>query len=167
MKCDKCGAEVAEGAKFCTVCGYKMPESFAAVGKTTKIQNGNGKPSWRGGAMFGLVLVSVFISIVGVIVGIVAIAKRGNRAKQGVAILAVSLVFLFVDVIIVASTSSGTSGTTASVLSTEALSKTPTALVVDYHKLYNDYQANAIKADSIYKGKLLQLTGKVDQIDRA
>lgn len=37
---------------------------------------------------------------------------------------------------------------------------------VDYRKLHKDYMDNAIKADSIYKDKLLRLTGTVSSIDR-
>jgi hypothetical protein len=47
-----------------------------------------------------------------------------------------------------------------------SVQETQTTMVVNYHTLYNDYQANPIKADSVYKGKLLKLTGKVDKIDR-
>lgn len=37
---------------------------------------------------------------------------------------------------------------------------------VDYEKLYQEYQDNAIAADGKYKGKVLQLKGKVDNINR-
>lgn len=37
---------------------------------------------------------------------------------------------------------------------------------IDYKKLFNDYEENAINADSVYKGKLLMVTGKVDNIYR-
>jgi len=37
---------------------------------------------------------------------------------------------------------------------------------VSYQKLYKDYSENAIRADSLYKGKLLKLTGKVADINR-
>lgn len=47
-----------------------------------------------------------------------------------------------------------------------SVQETQVATVVNYHTLYNDYQANPIKADSIYRGKLLKLTGRVDKIDR-
>ncbi len=37
---------------------------------------------------------------------------------------------------------------------------------VDYEKLHQEYMDNPIAADAKYKGKILELTGKVDNIDR-
>lgn len=39
-------------------------------------------------------------------------------------------------------------------------------LEVDYNILYQEYQDNAIGADSKYKGKMLKLTGAIDDINR-
>ncbi|WP_425545259.1 zinc-ribbon domain-containing protein [Faecalicatena contorta] len=39
MKCSKCGAEIPEGAKFCTECGTKISEE-AAVHETPPVQQG-------------------------------------------------------------------------------------------------------------------------------
>ena len=52
---------------------------------------------------------------------------------------------------------------------TPTSSQTETAeelLEVDYNVLYQDYQDNAIGADAKYKGKMLKLTGAVDDINR-
>lgn len=44
--------------------------------------------------------------------------------------------------------------------------ETESSTVVDYIKLYNDYDNNPIAADDIYKGKTLKITGKISSIDR-
>ena len=40
------------------------------------------------------------------------------------------------------------------------------AITVNAVKFYNDYTANEVAADEIYKGKKLQITGKVESINK-
>lgn len=51
-------------------------------------------------------------------------------------------------------------------LGDEAKSNAKDYMTVDYKQLYKDYEENAIKADGKYKDKLIQITGKVDDIFR-
>jgi len=172
MHCIQCGAEVPEGAKFCAKCGNPIGAADGPQNPPTITPVPNGKPAWKGGAMFWLIVLSVFVPIVGLIVAIVAVASKGsNRKKQGIALLIISTVFLIVGIAVVAgssskSGSSASSGSAAATGENQNAENTPKATIVDYHKLYNDYEANAIKADATYRGKLLQLTGPVDKIDR-
>ena len=75
-------------------------------------------------------------------------------------------VLIGVIVLIVIGRFVGTSKSSSNTSQSASLEQAPIAIAIDYSKLYNDYQANPIKADSIYKGKLLKLTGKLAKIDR-
>lgn len=48
----------------------------------------------------------------------------------------------------------------------QAEKKEEEILEVDYNVLHQEYQENAIAADAKYKGKILKLTGPVDDINR-
>jgi tetratricopeptide (TPR) repeat protein len=75
-----------------------------------KKDEGNGK-AWSGGAVFGHILLAIFVPILGIIFGAVSLGKGGKRKKQGIAVLIIGIVFLLVwFLIIFAAASGGSSG---------------------------------------------------------
>jgi hypothetical protein len=105
------------------------------------------------------VLLSAFIPFVGIGLGAYGLLRRRRPVGQAVALIIISAVSL---VIYVRAARSGESATT----SNGSVSQAEVAVAVDYHKLYQDYQANPIKADATYKGKRLTVSGRVAKIDR-
>ena len=93
--------------------------------------------------------------------------------RKGHSILAkvISLGWLFFVIVIPASKhdtslTTSTSSQTATTAPQETWVISDGSIEVDAHSLYNEFMANPIKADGLYKGKLLKLTGTVDSIDR-
>jgi len=160
-----------EKKKAAILSGNSLPKGDSPAKPTKPVP-----APWKVGGMIGYVILSLFIPIVGFIIGIVAMAKGkvGKRVGQGVALFLISI---FSFVAYVGSSHDGVTSSlgllgfianrSASTRHEDSGSTTTAAAVaMDYNKLYREYQANPIKADALYKGKLLTLTGKVDKIDR-
>lgn len=94
--------------------------------------------------------------------------KCGKKQKMSKGAIGAIVVLLLI-VIVAASGGDSSNNNTNSI----ATSTTPNEqqeveelLEVDYKILWQDYQDNAIGADAKYKGKLLKLTGEIEDINR-
>ncbi len=76
------------------------------------------------------------------------------------------VIVILVVVAIGGSTNTQKTNSTSGQAETKQSTKAEEVLEVDYNVLHQDYQENAIAADAKYKGKILQLTGPVDDINR-
>jgi len=74
----------------------------------------------------------------------------------------------FIIIIVIASSGggSGSSGTNSSGSNQTNTAPAEEAIVVTSTKLYSDYKANEISADNTYKGKLVEVSGTVDNIGK-
>lgn len=78
-----------------------------------KDEGGNGK-AWSGGAVFGHIILAIFVPILGIIFGAVSLGKGGKRKKQGIAVLIIGIVILLIWLLIVIAIASGPSTTSYS-----------------------------------------------------
>lgn len=76
------------------------------------------------------------------------------------------LIIILIVIAVGGASSNKDTDTTSSKVGEKQFTKTEEILEMDYNVLYQDYQDNAIGADAKYKGKILQLTGLVDDINR-
>lgn len=74
----------------------------------------------------------------------------------------VVLVIAIVIIIAIAISPNGKSNSTTN----ENKVKEETVFAADYDKLIKSYRDNEVNADNIYKGKLLQITGRVESINK-
>ncbi|MBP3256256.1 MAG: hypothetical protein J6M60_07230 [Clostridia bacterium] len=119
-------------------------------------------------------------ALIGLILGIIDIVKKSkSNEKKGLAIagtvmcaVAILVIFFWVFVAAAGSGANNTNTiTTSELVSQTEQETTPSSnqadyIEVDYETLYQEYQDNPIAADAKYKGKKLQLTGDVSDIDR-
>ncbi len=75
-------------------------------------------------------------------------------------------IIIVVIIVIGGTASTQKTDPTSSQSETKQTAKEEEVLEVDYNVLHQDYQENAIAADAKYKGKILKLTGPVDDINR-
>lgn len=123
-------------------------------------------------------------AVIGLILGIIDMVKKSkSNEKKGMTIAglimcAVAILVIFFWVFIAAA--GGSVSDTNTISTTTSTPTTQTSITqdstpveekkdyieVDYETLYQEYQDNPIAADAKYKGKKLQLTGEVNNIDR-
>lgn len=81
MFCMGCGKEIPDDAVVCVGCGRPVKPLKGSDGK------------WGTGAMIGLVVGSIVIPLIGIIFGIIGLAKEEKRG-QGATLLIISLVMM-------------------------------------------------------------------------
>ena len=125
-------------------------------------------------------IIALVPAVIGLILGIIDTAKKSREgAKKGQAITGLTLSAIAIMIIIFWTIiASGVEVETNSDLDNEYLENKQiqeqqtkeddedNVMKVDYEKLHQEYMDNPIAADAKYKGKILELTGKVDNIDR-
>lgn len=89
MYCSECAKEVSTNAVFCTGCGC----SVARQGRSTP------KTRWGTGAITGLVLSTIFLPLIGIIMGVLNL-EEDTRKTQARALLAVGLVMGCLNVLV-------------------------------------------------------------------
>ena len=73
--CPNCGKQIEDDAVMCLNCCYVIPSG------NTSIQNDTQKPAEEVKASIGLVILSVFIPLVGIILGIIKWKETPKAAK--------------------------------------------------------------------------------------
>ena len=147
IKCQECGKEMSNEAQLCPNCGKPN------VSETIK-QRYIG--FWLGVGIFFFPFLFSWFTL-----------RKGYSTPAKV----ISLGWLIFVIAISASKhdtsfTNSTSSQTTTTASQETGVVSDGSIDVDGHSFYNEYMANPIKADGLYKGKLIKLTGTVDRIDR-
>ena len=73
---------------------------------------------------------------------------------------------VFIVLIIIIAAASGGSPSTDSPNDTAVEETKETAIVITASELYSAYRTNEVSADTMYKGKLIELTGTIDTIGK-
>lgn len=90
MFCPQCGKEINNDSGICESCG-KVPD----LPRQSSASSQSGWPGWVVGL---IIVVSLFIPIVGLVAGAVAVSKPESRSS-GIIILILSSLFFIVNVI--------------------------------------------------------------------
>lgn len=137
MKCSECGNEF-EG-RFCPNCGFPAQPNPVQPQKYVSRYAYNKKPRKKlnPAQTIGLILGAVVIFVLTISAINSIIADNPN-----------------------------TNSAVAAGVNTNSKGSAPNVMKIDYKSLYKDYNDNPINADSKYKDKKLQLTGKIANIDR-
>lgn len=146
MFCNKCGKEIPNDSRVCKFCGSPVIQTInSARNATVNRNNVKVKKRFYQTAWFWILIVFVFIVFVGAIgsssdKNTSTVSSNATNQEQGV---------------------TNKSNTTA-----QKEEQADNVMKVDYEKLHKDYMDNPIAADEKYKGKILELTGEVYNIDR-
>lgn len=172
MKCKRCGSMIPNGTNACPNCGTPVPRKNTAAVI---------------GFIFGIVglllcwipLLGLLGVITGLVLSLIGVTKK-NASSKGMAIAGISLssVGILIGIIITgatftsSSTSKNTNVTTNSAIvnATETKTETKKAEKIEYthydvSEMVNDLNTNAMKAQNKYKGKYIEITGKLKGID--
>ena len=140
MFCTKCGKETDGKSNFCNYCGATLNNQTSI---NTQQVNRSRKTTSHSAQVKKKVYQQWWFWVIVVIIGLGIIGSLGRDTTQ--------------------TTSSNTSKSNT----VQTSSKSEEEIIeLDYNVLYKEYQDNAIAADGKYKGKILQLEGKIEKINR-
>lgn len=145
MFCNRCGKEIPNDSRVCKFCGNSVSQNISMTGNATVNRNNKrSKKTFYQTVWFWILIVFAFIIFVGII---------GSSSDNTNTVSSSSI-----------NQEKETTTTNSSTINEEE--KESNVMKVDYEELHKDYMDNPIAADEKYKGKILELTGEVYNIDR-
>lgn len=146
MFCNRCGKEIPNDSRVCKFCGNPVSQTINVTRNATTNRRNNVKvkKQFYQKAWFWILIVFAFIVFVGII---------GSSSDN-------------TNIVSSNPTNQEQEKTSNTNTTTQEEEKENNIIKVDYEKLHKDYMDNPIAADEKYKGKILELTGKVYNIDR-
>ena len=136
MYCKYCGKEIADDAKFCPECGGQI------TGPTPLLQVDPNMPKKKksGCGTCGLIALGVLIAFIALIFFPIIFSGTNSETPQ---------------------TESTQATTTPTTIATE-----PPVIDISPADLHSAYEENEVAADNQYKGKLVRITGTIDNIGK-
>lgn len=90
MYCSRCGKEIVDEAVVCIGCGCPVQP----IRSPSQSMSNSEIDKWSGGAMTGLVIGSIFIPLLGIVLGIIYLSNSSTsatRKKQALTLLIVAV----------------------------------------------------------------------------
>lgn len=148
INCPDCSKEMSDAAPLCPNCGRPNPSVKPAEPTERKVSLLLG---------LGILLLPVIFT--------------WFTLRKGHSMMARALSFAWLFLLIAISFADGIDPTPPSSASSSSSSSSenyeaPTAMAVDIRQILGDYEGNEVAADNRYKGRLIEVTGIVDDIKK-